>query len=51
MQSNSVRSLSRGGDLRKVALFTLVCLWARAALAEPRFWGHLRAGRFGVGSV
>jgi dienelactone hydrolase len=35
--------------LRKVALFTLVCLWACAALAEPRFWGHLHAGRFAVG--
>jgi dienelactone hydrolase len=36
-------------DLRRVLLLILICISSGSAEAEPRFWGHLHSGRFGVG--
>jgi dienelactone hydrolase len=36
-------------SMRNVVVFALVCSSAFAAEGRPLFWGHLRAGRFGVG--
>jgi len=35
--------------IRKIAVLALMCSSAYAANGKPLFWGHLRAGRFGVG--